>query len=228
MSIKTGPLKYAEGSALIKMGDTQVLCAASVQDSVPPFLHDSGKEGWVTAEYAMLPRATLTRSEREGARGRSRGRSQEIQRLVGRSLRAVVDMQKLGERTIVIDCDVIQADGGTRCASITGGFVALSLAVNLLLWKGMIEENPIREYVAAVSAGKVGGKELLDLDYSEDSKAEVDFNVVMTESGRFVEIQGTAEHDPFGKPELDRMLGLAEKGIRELIRWQKKVLLPKK
>lgn len=200
-----------------------MLCAASVAESVPPFLRGKGR-GWVTAEYAMLPRSTLTRTEREGARGRSRGRSQEIQRLIGRSLRAVVDMEKLGERTITVDCDVLQADGGTRCAAITGGFVALSLAVKWLLKNELIAENPIRDCVAAVSAGRVDGKDLLDMDYSEDSKAEVDFNVVMTGSGKFVEVQGTAEQAPFRKKDLDKMLALAAKGIRELILWQKKAL----
>ena len=223
MSIKTGALKYAEGSALIEIGNTRVLCAASVDEKVPPFLRDSGK-GWVTAEYAMLPRATSTRNEREGARGKVKGRTQEIQRLIGRSLRAVVDMEKLGPRTIIIDCDVLQADGGTRCAAITGGFVALSLAIKGLRDKGLVESDPIREYVAAVSAGRVAGKDLLDLEYIEDSQAEVDFNVVMTERGKFVEVQGTAEHGPFTKTELDRMLSLAEKGIRELVRCQKKAL----
>jgi ribonuclease PH len=226
VSIQTGPLKYAEGSALIATGNTRVLCAASVEERVPPFLRDSGK-GWVTAEYGMLPRATSTRTEREGARGKIKGRTQEIQRLIGRSLRAVVDMEKLGPRTIIIDCDVLQADGGTRCAAITGGFVALSLALDGLRRKGLLDCNPIREYVAAVSAGRVGGKTLLDLEYSEDSTAEVDFNVVMTEHGKFVEVQGTAEHVPFGKAELAQMLSVAGKGIRELIRCQKKALSKK-
>jgi len=227
VSIKPGVLKYAEGSCLIKMGNTQVLCSASVLDSVPPFLRETG-QGWITAEYALLPRSTQTRTERERARSGLKGRTQEIQRMIGRSLRAVVDLEKLGSRTIIIDCDVIQADGGTRCASITGGFVALVLAVQWLLKKKLIEENPIREYLSAVSVGKVGEKLVLDLDYEEDSQAEVDFNVVMTESGRFVEIQGTAEHSPFGRQELDKMLRLAEKGIRELVRCQKKVLEKKR
>jgi len=223
ISIKTGTLEHAEGSALITAGNTQVLCSASVVETVPPFLRQTGK-GWVTAEYGMLPRSTKTRTEREGGRGRARGRTQEIQRLIGRSLRAVTDMEKLGERTIIIDCDVIQADGGTRCAGITGGFVALSLAVKWLLKKKLVDENPIREYVAAVSVGRHKRETLLDLDYEEDSQAEVDFNVVMTEAGKFVEIQGTAEHNPFDKADLDQMLELAGKGIRELIRWQKKAL----
>jgi len=209
------------------MGNTQVLCAASVEESVPPFLRNSGK-GWVTAEYGMLPRSTLTRTEREGSRGRGRGRSQEIQRLIGRSLRAVSDLEKLGERTIVIDCDVLQADGGTRCASVTGGFVALALAVNWLLKQKLIAENPLQEYVAAVSVGRVGGQNLLDLDYAEDSQAEVDCNVVMTAGGKFVEIQGSAEHAPFGKQDLDEMLALAWRGIQELVRWQKRALAQKK
>jgi len=227
VNIKPGVLKYAEGSCLIKMGNTQVLCSASVLDSVPPFLRETG-QGWITAEYALLPRSTQTRTERERARSGLKGRTQEIQRMIGRSLRAVVDLNKLGSRTIIIDCDVIQADGGTRCASITGGFVALVLAVRWLEKKKLIEENPIREYLSAVSVGKVGGRLVLDLDYEEDSQAEVDFNVVMTESGRFVEIQGTAEHSPFDRKELDKMLKLAEKGIRELIKCQKKVLEKKK
>jgi len=227
LSIQSGPLKYAEGSALIKLGNTQVRCAASVEESVPPFLRGSGR-GWVTAEYGMLPRSTQTRSEREGLRGRVKGRSQEIQRLIGRSLRAVTDLEKLGERTVVIDCDVLQADGGTRCASITGGFVALALAVDWLLAKKLIAENPLREYVAAVSVGRVSGRNLLDLDYSEDREAEVDCNVVMTESGRLVEVQGTAEGAPFSRRELNQMLTLADRGIQELFRWQRKVLAGKK
>ena len=212
---------------MIKMGNTQVLCSASVLDSVPPFLKETG-QGWITAEYSLLPRSTQTRTERERQRGILKGRTQEIQRMIGRSLRAVVDLEKLGPRTIIIDCDVIQADGGTRCASITGGFVALALAVRWLQKKKLIEENPIREYLSAVSVGKVDGKFLLDLDYEEDSQAEVDFNVVMTESGKFVEIQGTAEHTPFDRAELDKMLKLAEKGIKELVKCQKKVLEKKR
>jgi ribonuclease PH len=226
VEIKTGVLKYAEGSALIKMGDTCVLCAASVDEKVPAFLKDTGS-GWVTAEYAMLPRSTKTRSEREGGRRGPKGRTQEIQRLVGRSLRAVMDLTKLGPRAITIDCDVLQADGGTRCAAITGGFVALALAVKGLREKKLLKENPIREHVAAVSVGRVGGKNLLDLDYSEDVRAEVDCNVAMTEAGKFVEVQGTAEHRPFDKKELDQMLELAEHGIRELIAHQKKALAKK-
>jgi len=223
VAIKLNILKYAEGSALIKMGNTQVLCCASVSEEVPPFLRNSG-QGWVTAEYSLLPRSTKTRTEREGIRGRNRGRTLEIQRLIGRSLRAIVDLEKLGERTIIIDCDVIQADGGTRCASITGGFVALMMAVRWLLRNKLISENPIRKYLSAVSVGKVDGEVLLDLDYQEDSRAEVDLNVVMTEDGKFVEVQGTAEHKPFSKKELDEMLKIAEAGIRELIQCQKKVL----
>ncbi len=212
---------------MIKMGNTQVLCSASVLDSVPPFLKETG-QGWITAEYSLLPRSTQTRTERERQRGILKGRTQEIQRMIGRSLRAVVDLEKLGPRTIIIDCDVIQADGGTRCASITGGFVALALAVRWLQKKKLIEENPVREYLSAVSVGKVEGKFLLDLDYEEDSQAEVDFNVVMTESGKFVEIQGTAEQAPFDRAELDKMLKLAEKGIKELVKCQKKVLKKKR
>jgi ribonuclease PH len=225
VSIQTGALKYAEGSALIELGNTRIMCAATVQDSVPPFLRNTD-QGWVTAEYAMLPRATETRSEREGARGRGRGRSQEIQRLIGRSLRAVVDLEKLGPRTVVIDCDVIQAGGGTRCASITGGFVALCLAVQWLREKRLIDVDPVREYLAAVSVGRVDGKNLLDLEYSEDSSAEVDCNLVMTESGKLVEIQGTAEHEPFSRQELYRMIVLGEKGVHELIKAQRKALAP--
>jgi len=223
VAIKTGALKYAEGSALIELGNTRVLCAATVQESVPPFLRDTGK-GWITAEYAMLPRATSTRTEREGTRGRGRGRSQEIQRLIGRSLRAVVAMEKLGQRTIIIDCDVLQADGGTRCAAITGGFVALAKAVAWLREKKLIDADPVREYLAAVSVGRVAGEDLLDLEYSEDSRAEVDCNLVMTESGKIVEIQGTAEQKPFSRNELNQMIALGEKGVRELIRRQKKAL----
>jgi len=221
--IETGVLQYAEGSALIKQGATWVLCSASVTDQVPPFLRDTGK-GWITAEYSMLPRSTLTRSERETGRRGPRGRTQEIQRLIGRSLRAVVDLDKLGPRAIIIDCDVLQADGGTRCAAITGGFVALAQAIEWLKKNKLLNDNPLREYLAAVSVGRVDGQILLDLDYEEDSRAEFDFNVVMTEQGSFVEIQGTAEHKPFSKNDLDQILKLAEKGIQELVRCQKKAL----
>jgi ribonuclease PH len=220
VKISTGVLKHAEGSALIEMGDTRVLCTASVEDRVPAFLKDSGR-GWVTAEYGMLPRSTHTRMEREAARGRVGGRTHEIQRLIGRSLRAVTDLEALGERSIWIDCDVLQADGGTRTASITGGWVALAFAVRNLERKGLLERNPIRGAVAAVSAGVVDGVECLDLCYEEDSKAEVDMNFVMTDQGRFVEIQGTAEAAPFSKTQSDRMAALAWSGIRQLIQLQR-------
>ena len=206
------------GSCLISVGDTRVLCAASVEKRVPPHKRDSG-EGWVTAEYAMLPGSSPWRVDRKRARA---GRSQEIQRLIGRSMRSVVDLSKIDGLTIYIDCDVIQADGGTRCAAITGGYVALARAVNALLAEERIAESPIREAVAAVSVGVVGGTPVLDLDYPEDSIAEVDMNVVMTGGGRFVELQGTAEQTPFRKSDLNRMIALAEKGIRELLEIQAK------
>jgi len=223
VQIKTGLLKFAEGSALIKTGNTWVLCSATVSEQVPAFLKDTGR-GWVTAEYSMLPRSTKARTEREGGRRGPRGRTQEIQRMIGRSLRAVIDLEKLGPRAIIIDCDVIQADGGTRCAAISGGLIALVAALEWLLEKKLISENPLREHLAAVSVGRVAGKNLLDLDYSEDARAEVDCNVVMTESGKLVEIQATAEHRPFEKKELEQMLILAEEGVRELIQCQKKAL----
>ncbi len=206
------------GSCLISVGDTRVLCAASVEERVPPHKRDSG-EGWVTAEYAMLPGSSPWRVDRKRARA---GRSQEIQRFIGRSMRSVVDLSKIERLTIYIDCDVIQADGGTRCAAITGGYVALARAVNALLAEERIAESPIREAVAAVSVGVVGGTPMLDLDYSEDSVAEVDMNVVMTGGGRFVELQGTAEQTPFRKSDLNRMIALAEKGIGELLEIQAK------
>ena len=219
--------KHAEGSVLIAVGDTKVLCTASVEERVPPHKKGSG-EGWVTAEYGMLPRATNTRSDREAARGKQSGRTQEIQRLIGRSLRAVVDLKKLGERQITLDCDVIQADGGTRCASITGAFVALHDAVNGLLAKGAISVSPIDDFVAAISVGigDVAGKHtaLLDLDYVEDSSCETDMNVVMTGSGEFIEIQGTAEGTPFSRADMDALVGLADQGVRELVAAQKKAL----
>ena len=214
---------YAEGSCLITMGNTRVLCTASVEESVPDFKKNSG-EGWVTAEYGMLPRATHTRTKREAAKGKQTSRTQEIQRLIGRSLRGVVDIKKLGERTIVIDCDCLQADGGTRTAAITGGFVALSLACHHLMKEGLINEWPLNDHVAAISVGLVNGKPWLDLDYEKDSKADVDMNVVMTGECRFVEIQGTAEHRPFSDRELDVLKKLAVKGIKDLIIAQKKVL----
>ena len=215
--------KHAEGSVLIAMGDTKVLCTASIEERVPPHKKGSG-EGWVTAEYGMLPRATHTRSDREAARGKQSGRTQEIQRLIGRSLRCVVDLKKLGERQITIDCDVLQADGGTRCASITGAYVALRDAVRVLLEKGLIKESPIIDSIAAVSVGMGADGAMLDLDYFEDSSCETDMNVVMTGAGKFVEIQGTAEGVPFSKADMELLVGLAEKGIGELIGQQAKAL----
>ena len=221
--IETGYLRTAEGSALIEIGNTRVLCAATIEQSLPAWLRGSGK-GWVTAEYAMLPRATVTRTPRESAKGRLSGRSQEIQRLIGRSLRAVVDLSALGERSVILDCDVIQADGGTRTAAITGAFVALSQALGSLVQFGALERNPIRDYVAAASVGIVGGEMLADLTYEEDSRAEVDMNVVMTGSGRFVEVQATAEQTPFNDAQMQRLLELARGAIGELITVQKGVL----
>jgi ribonuclease PH len=207
--------RYAEGSVLVSFGDTRVLCTASVEESVPPFLRGAGK-GWVTAEYSMLPRATQTRSPREAARGKQGGRTHEIQRLIGRALRAVVDFQLLGERTVVIDCDVLQADGGTRTAAITGAWVALADAVDRLLVAGKLERTPLRDSVAAVSVGIVGGRPLLDLDYLEDSGAAVDMYIVMTGDGRFVELQGTAEDEPFTDAELEALRELGRQGCRQL------------
>ncbi|HJV96979.1 MAG TPA: ribonuclease PH, partial [Albitalea sp.] len=206
--------KHAEGSVLVEFGDTKVLCTASVEEKVPPFKRGSG-EGWLTAEYGMLPRATHTRSDREAAKGKQSGRTQEIQRLIGRSLRCVFDLTALGERTISLDCDVIQADGGTRTAAITGAFVAAHDAVTWLIAQGKLEASPIRDHVAAVSVGIVQGTPLLDLEYIEDSACDTDMNVVMTGSGGFVEVQGTAEGAPFSRTEMDRMLALAAKGIGE-------------
>lgn len=214
---------YAEGSVLIKLGNTHVICAVSVEDRVPPFLRNSGS-GWLTAEYDMLPRATSTRTQRDRARGHVGGRSQEIQRLIGRSLRAVTDLKALGERTLTVDCDVIQADGGTRTAAITGAYVALRLAVKKLAGMGVINGSPFRSAVAATSLGIVNNTMLLDLCYEEDSRAAVDFNVVMTDKGEFVEVQGTAEGKPFSRQSLDDILALAEKGIRQLFEAQAKVL----
>ncbi|MDP8566271.1 ribonuclease PH [Methylophilus aquaticus] len=207
--------KHAEGSVLIKFGDTHVICTASVEEKVPGFLKGKG-QGWVTAEYGMLPRSTGSRMDREAARGKQSGRTQEIQRLIGRSLRAVIDLQKLGERTIHFDCDVIQADGGTRTASITGAYVAMVDAVSTLLNKGLIKETPIKEAVAAISVGVYQGVPVLDLDYIEDSDCDTDMNVVMTGRGGFVEIQGTAEGEPFARETMQQMLDLAAKGIAEL------------
>lgn len=210
---------YAEGSAIIHMGETKVLCTATVEESVPPFLRDTGT-GWVTAEYSMLPRSTRERMRRDSVRGKIGGRSHEIQRLIGRVLRSVVDFEVLGEKSIVIDCDVLQADGGTRTASITGAFVALKLAINKLKKEGLIENDPLLDYVAAVSVGIVDGDVLLDLNYEEDSTADVDMNIAMTGSGKFVEIQGTAEEHPFDSKQLSGLLEYAAKGIKELISLQ--------
>ena len=223
VEIVTGYLMTAEGSALIKVGNTQVLCAASVEDGVPPFLRNSGK-GWVTAEYSMLPRATAKRTPREVARGRASGRTHEIQRLIGRSMRAVVDAAALGERTVVLDCDVLQADGGTRTAAITGAFVALTLALRQLVQFRAVKTLPLRDYVAATSVGIVRGVPMLDLCYEEDSQADVDMNVVMTGSGKFVEVQATAEHTPFEDAQMASLIELARVGIAELIEIQKQVV----
>ena len=221
--LQRGYTRYAEGSVLVQAGDTHVLCTASVLDKVPPFLKGRG-EGWVTAEYGMLPRATHTRGDREAARGKQSGRTQEIQRLIGRSLRAVFDLRALGERTLHLDCDVLQADGGTRCASITGAWVAAADAVALLMRRGDLAQNPIRDAVAAVSVGLVAGRAVLDLDYQEDSACDADVNVVMTGSGAFVEVQGTGEGATFTRAELDAMLGLAERGIAQLVQAQRAAL----
>lgn len=223
VQIQRGYTCHAEGSVLVSFGRTQVLCTASVEEKVPSHKKGSG-EGWVTAEYGMLPRATHTRGDREAARGKQSGRTQEIQRLIGRSLRAVVDLKKLGERTIHLDCDVIQADGGTRTAAITGAFVALADAIAWLLRHGKIAQSPLLGHVAAVSVGLSGGAALLDLDYNEDSSCDTDMNVVMTEQGHFVEVQGTAEGAAFTRQQMDVLLGLAEAGVRELIGHQKAAL----
>jgi ribonuclease PH len=214
-------IRHAEGSVLIEMGETKVICTASVQEGVPPFLRNQGR-GWVTGEYAMLPRATQERTARESIRGRVGGRTHEIQRLIGRSLRAVIDFAAMGERTITLDCDVIQADGGTRTAAITGAFLALVDACEHGRAEGWWASLPVRDYVAAVSVGRVGGRTLLDLAYSEDSTADVDMNVVMTGGGRFIEVQGTAEKTPFAEKELLDMLKLAKRGVRQLIDMQRK------
>jgi len=218
-----GYTRHAEGSVLVEFGDTRVLVTASVEESVPPFLRGKG-QGWLTAEYGMLPRATHTRSAREAAKGKQSGRTQEIQRLIGRSLRAVVDMAALGERQITIDCDVLQADGGTRTAAITGACVAVHDALSQLVAKGLLAANPMKDFVAAVSVGIYRGVPVLDLDYPEDSDCETDMNVVMTGSGGLVEVQGTAEGAPFSRAELDALLGLAENGITRLIELQKAAL----
>jgi len=215
--------RHAEGSVLVAFGDTRVICTASVEEGVPGFLRGRG-QGWVTAEYGMLPRATHTRTDREAARGQQSGRTQEIQRLIGRSLRAVTDLEKLGERTVKLDCDVIQADGGTRTASVTGAFVALHDAVGTLLERGVLVASPIRDFVAAASVGLFEGVPVLDLDYAEDSGCETDMNVVMTGSGGFVEVQGTAEGAPFSAAQMDALLALAMQGIAELIARQRAAL----
>jgi ribonuclease PH len=222
VEIVPGYLMTAEGSALIKVGNTHVLCAASVEETVPPFLRNSGK-GWVTAEYSMLPRSTARRTPREVTKGRPSGRTHEIQRLIGRSMRSVVDTTALGERTVMIDCDVLQADGGTRTASITGAWVALALALGKLVQYGAIKAMPLRDSIAATSVGIVRGSAMLDLCYEEDSQADVDMNVVMTGSGRFVEVQGTAEHTPFDETQMTQMIALARAGICQLAEIQKKV-----
>jgi ribonuclease PH len=216
-------LVHAEGSVLIEVGQTRVICAASVEERVPPFLKGTGK-GWVTGEYGMLPRATLTRTTREATSGRLGGRTQEIQRLIGRSLRCVTRLPALGERTIWIDCDVIQADGGTRTAAITGGFVALALALQKLRAAGVLTAIPLDDYVAATSVGVIEGVPMLDLAYEEDARAEVDMNVVKTGRGRFIEVQGTAEGQPFERPALDALLELADRGIRQLVELQREIV----
>ena len=221
--LQRGFTKHAEGSVLVEFGDTRVLCTASVEERVPPFLKDSGR-GWVTAEYGMLPRSTNTRTDREAARGKQSGRTQEIQRLIGRSLRAVVDLSALGSRTVHLDCDVLQADGGTRTAAITGSFVALHDAFSFLKTKKLLSTWPIRDHVAAISVGMFNGAPVLDLDYAEDSKSGCDMNVVMTGAGNYVEVQGTAEGEAFARSELDALLGLAQRGIVQLVSAQKKAL----
>jgi ribonuclease PH len=223
ISIETGVTKHAEGSCLIRCGDTHVLCTATIEDKAPPFLKGSGL-GWVTAEYGMLPRATNTRNRREAAAGKQSGRTQEIQRLIGRALRASVDRVALGERQIVVDCDVIQADGGTRCASITGGWVALRLAVNKLIKAGAVTSDPIVDHVAAVSCGIYAGQPVVDLDYAEDSEAGTDGNFILTGRGRLVEVQMSAEGATFSRDEMTRLLDLAEAGIAELVAAQKAAL----
>lgn len=227
VKIKQDYLAFALGSCMIEFGRTRVICSVSAEDKIPPFLKGTGK-GWLTAEYGMIPASCKERIQREASRGKVGGRTHEIQRLIGRSLRAVVDLKKVGERTLWVDADVIQGDGGTRTAAITGSFIALSGAVKKLMDQGALTVNPISDFVAAVSVGIVDGKPMLDLCYEEDSKAEVDMNVVMTGKGKFIEVQGTAEGNPFSKTDLDRLMDLAKKGIRELVALQKKTvdLLP--
>jgi ribonuclease PH len=216
-------MKYAEGSCLIELGNTKVICTASIENGVPPFLRNTGS-GWITAEYSMLPRSCKKRTTRESSRGRIGGRTHEIQRLIGRSLRSVVDLSKLGERTIWIDADVIQGDGGTRCAAITSSFIALCDALHTLKIDGMFDKLPVTDFVAAVSVGIINGEAHLDLDYEEDTRTDVDMNIVMTGAGKFIEIQGTAEREPFNNKRMNGMINVAQKGIEELIAKQKKVL----
>jgi ribonuclease PH len=218
-----GVMKFADASCLVEWGDTKVVCTATVEERVPPFLRNSGR-GWVTAEYGMLPRSSQQRIEREAVKGRLGGRTQEIQRLIGRSLRAVIDLAQLGERSVIVDCDVVQADGGTRCAAITGGFVALADALQGLRRKGVWSTLPVKDFIAAVSVGMVGGRPVLDLNYKQDSAADVDMNVVMTGRGEFVEVQGTAERSPFRETDLTRMLKLAASGARHLVELQRRAL----
>ncbi|MDH3442563.1 MAG: ribonuclease PH [Deltaproteobacteria bacterium] len=224
LTITPGYIKTADGSVLIEMGDTKVICTAKLEDRVPPFLRNSGK-GWITAEYGMLPGSSQVRIGRESSRGKVGGRTHEIQRLIGRSLRAIADLKSFGERTVWVDCDVIQADGGTRTASITGAYVALMEAVRRWLDRGVLNVDPVKDGVAAVSIGMVDGKILLDLCYEEDSRAEVDMNYVMTGSGKFIEVQGTAESAPFTKRQMERMAEMAQQGIKELLKAQKKVII---
>ena len=224
LSIVRGYTRHAEGSVLVSAGDTRVLCTASVEDGVPPFLKGKG-QGWLTAEYGMLPRATNTRMRREAAEGKQSGRTQEIQRLIGRSLRAVVDLSALGERTLKIDCDVLQADGGTRCASVTGACVAVVDAIAWCRAKGLVTREPIRDMVSAVSVGIVGGVPLLDLDYAEDSSCDTDMNVVMTGAGGFIEVQGTAEGAPFSRAQLDELIALAQRGLAGIFDAQRRALM---
>ncbi len=223
LKITKSYIRYAEGSCLVEIGNTKVIATASIENGVPQFLRGSGN-GWVTAEYGMIPRSCKSRVSREASKGKLGGRTHEIQRLIGRSLRSVTDMAKLGERTIWLDCDVIQADGGTRCASITGSFVALALALEKMRKDHLLQTVPLSDYVAAISVGIIGGKTMIDLDYEEDSKAEVDMNVVMTGLGKFIEVQGTAEREPFKKEELNKLITLAQKGIEDIIHAQKNIL----
>ena len=223
LKITKNYIKYAEGSCLIEVGDTKVITTATIENTVPPFLRGKGT-GWISAEYGMIPRSCKTRVQREASKGKLGGRTMEIQRLIGRSMRSVASMSEIGERTIWIDCDVIQADGGTRCASITGSFISVILAFESMRQGGLIRNIPISDYVAAVSVGMLGGKPALDLNYEEDSTAEVDMNIIMTGDGRFVEIQGTAEREPFKKEDMNRLITLAKKGIDELIVTQKRAL----